>query len=179
MRRPDSHEDFAARLLTLAPEVVYTGGHHARDYSIAIWIGRLYGYSYPDIHQAWGNSQGLIGYKVTFTRNDDPEARRIAAWMRNPSGDPTLKPPITWRMDRGFSGFHPPGWHPAVRMVITREIEMELRQFDQYVTHTLDLGWFDGLPRKPQPLPPGPIPPPPPPPPPPATIAYPDEEERP
>lgn len=176
VRRPDTHEEFAARLLTLAPEVTYTGAHHARDYSMAIWIGRLYGYNYPERHRQWLQDGGYGGYVVTFTRNDAPDARRRAEWMRNPNADPTLTPPITWTLNGGL-GFHPPGWLPAVRMVITREMEMELRQFDRYVTHTLDFGWFDGLPRKPPPLPPGVIAPPPPPPP--DTIAYPDEDRTP
>ncbi len=51
-----------------------------------------------------------------FVRNnDDPEALRRAAWMRDPASDPTYPPPVVWRF--GGYGFNPPGWRRDVRLV--------------------------------------------------------------
>jgi hypothetical protein len=89
--------------------------------------------------------------------------------MRNPNGDPSFPPPIAWHMSGG-PGFHPPGWLPPVRLLITTELEGELRALDQAVEHSLDMHWWNGVPRNPAPLRPGtPLPPPPP-----DTIAYPE-----
>jgi hypothetical protein len=169
----DTHEQFAARLLMCAPKATYTGRHIARDYSLAIWIARRYGYAYPDVHRGWSNQSSLAGsgrgHVLEFWRDDDPAARRCAEWMRNPAVDPAFPPPLAWTTNGG-PGFHPPGWFPSVRLLITPEVEAELRGLDQAVAHTLDLHWFNGVPRDPAPLRrPGPLPPPPP-----DTIAYPD-----
>ncbi|MEY9936228.1 hypothetical protein [Streptacidiphilus sp. MAP5-3] len=172
--RTDSHEEFAARLLACAPKATYTGRHLVRDYSLAIWIARRYGYRYPDIHRGWGNSSSLTGAGhgrvLEFWRDDDPAAQRSAAWMRNPAAAPTFPPPIAWTTTGGFGGFHPPGWHPAVHLLITPEVEMELRDLDRTMAYTLDMHTWNGIPRHPEPVrPPAPLPPPPP-----DTITYPD-----
>lgn len=173
----DTHEDFAIRLLSLPPKATYVGRRKARDYSLAIWLARRYGYAYPDIHRAWANRASLTeageGHVLEFWRDDTPEARRSCEWMRNPSSDPSFPQPIAWDTSGvpGVpGGFHPPGWHPSVRLVITPEVESKLRDLDQAVAHSLDLHWFKGIERNPAPVrPPGPVPPPPP-----STIAHPE-----
>ncbi|WP_042412671.1 hypothetical protein [Streptacidiphilus anmyonensis] len=162
----DTHEEFAIRLLTLAPRANFTGRRVARDYSLAIWLARQYGYTYPDIHRPWSNQSSLTGsgrgHVLEFWRDDDPLARRRGEWMRNPNGDPSFPPPIAWTVNGG-PGIHPPGWFPSVRLLITPEIEAELRNLDQAVGRSLDLHWFNGVPGNPPPLgPSGPVPPPPP-----------------
>ena len=57
----DTPEEFAIRLLRLAPTATFTGRHIARDYSLAIWLARRYGYAYPDIHRAWSNTTSRTG----------------------------------------------------------------------------------------------------------------------
>lgn len=80
---------------------------------LAIWIGYLYGYAYSHVDVLNDPKDAII---LHFVRDDEPEARRRAAWMRDPASDPALEPPVRWVF--GGDGFNPPGWRPDVRLVV-------------------------------------------------------------
>src|SRR5581483_591015 len=102
----------AQQLLTGQPQVRASGLSQVEP--IALWVGWLYGYRYT--HTVWEDfSRYNNGFTMFFVRDDTPEAQRRAAWMRNPQADPAFPSPVSWRMDGGW-GFHPPGWHPQVRL---------------------------------------------------------------
>lgn len=164
-------ERFAAEMLALPPRAAISVKPLPRPCSVAVWVGRMYGYTYNQgLDVVWNRGHA---YRVVlgFTRSDEPGSRRRAEWMRNPAGDPAYPPPVAWHLNGGI-GFHPPGWHPAARLVITPEIDGTLRYNDaQFGRQLVSLGVYPagygaeplvGLP----PLTPPPAPP--------NTIAYPD-----
>lgn len=178
MRETTQHE-FALQMLSLAPNARFSAMiiSAPRPFSLAIWLGRLYGYIYSEAEDpiiGGGRVPTTEGYELIFTRNDEPGARRRAEWMRNPAADPTFRPPVAWHLNGGL-GFCPPGWHPATRLVITAEVEASLRYDDEQFIRKLNLPWTSKINRGSL----APLPPLPPPPPPPNTIAYPDEEKHP
>ncbi|MBF9071650.1 hypothetical protein [Streptacidiphilus fuscans] len=174
--RETTLNEFAVQMLSLAPNARFSAriSSAPRPFSLAVWLGRLYGYIYSEAEQpviTTGRYENyLVGYELIFTRNDEPGARRRAEWMRNPAGDPIYRPPVVWHLDGGM-GFCPPGWHPATRLIITPEVEASLRYDDEQFIRTLNLPWTSKVGRGHL----APLPPLPPPPPPPGTIAYPDE----
>jgi hypothetical protein len=133
----------------------------------------MYGYTFNEALSSFWDGRGhALAVTLGFTRNDEPGARRRAEWMRNPAGDPENPPPVVWHLNGG-PGFHPPGWHPSVRIVITPEIEASLRYNDAQFARRLrgdSIFAADEIPPAFAKLPPLP-----PPPPPPSTIAFPDE----
>lgn len=165
-------EEVAVEMLRLEPSFTRPWTEAPYSYAVAVWIGRLYGYDvtvrrrYPDVEERY------LMLNAVYTRVDEPAARRRAEWMRNPAADPTYPPPVSWHLDGGF-GFHPPGWHPAARLVITPDVERSLRYNEEQFIRQFHERYGSYLlgPRAPrrEPLPPSP-----PPPPPPDTIAYPD-----
>ncbi|MEY9843774.1 hypothetical protein ABH940_000838 [Streptacidiphilus sp. BW17] len=136
----------------------------------------MYGYAFDENLKHVGGQRGNPLLLLEFTRNDEPGTRRRAEWMRNPAADPAYPPPVAWHLNGG-PGFHPPGWHPNARIIITAEVESSLRfNTEQIARKARDSGLsmpdrempsFAVLPSLP------------PPPPPPSTIAYPDEPPTP
>ena len=86
-------ERFAVGLLASHPEAVLVGRglvQEQRPPTLSIWIAYLYGYSYAGAVQVADPESPFV---LSFRRDDDPEARRRAAWMRDPSADRALVPP--------------------------------------------------------------------------------------
>ncbi|MEY9843773.1 hypothetical protein ABH940_000837 [Streptacidiphilus sp. BW17] len=166
-------EELAAEMLRLMPSFIRPWRGNRHDYALTVWICRLYGYDVR-VRQDDPNN-GKIWLDADFTRIDEPSARRRAEWMRNPAGDPSYPPPVAWHVNGGF-GFHPPGWHPAARLVITPEVERSLVYNEEAYRQQLhnQVGGWSRPTRRPDPD----LPPAPPPPPPPSTIAYPDDERQ-
>jgi hypothetical protein len=167
-------EKLAAAMLTLVPTIeMRTWLGSPRDYAMAVWVGRLYGY---DLDVDFSRVvKADLSPTARFSRVDEPSARRHAEWMRNPAADPTYPPPVAWHLNGG-PGFHPPGWHPATRLVITTDVARSLQyNEDQFERRRRAAYGFGDRPsrRRDMDLPPGP-----PPPPPPDTIAYPDQDRN-
>ncbi|MEY9936226.1 hypothetical protein [Streptacidiphilus sp. MAP5-3] len=170
-------EELATELLRLTPSFTRPWRGNRHDYALAVWICRLYGCDIRVRQDDWSQRYGSdIWLDVDYTRIDEPGARRRAEWMRNPAGDPTYPPPVTWQLNGGF-GFNPPGWHPAARLVITPDVERSLIYNEEVYRQQLHerFGGWSRSTRRPDPN----LPPAPPPPPPPDTITYPDEERHP
>ncbi|SEK23766.1 hypothetical protein [Streptacidiphilus jiangxiensis] len=156
-------EGFATRMLSLAPTVTVVVDAAPRPCSTAVWLGRLYGYTYSGMERYLPNTfASSVAVTLTFVRNDEPGARRRAEWMRNPAADPTYSPPVAWHVNGG-PGYRLPGWHPDVRVVITPEVEASLRYNDAEFARQLPGGSRLVPPAfASRPLPPLPPPPPPP-----------------
>ncbi|WP_370061515.1 hypothetical protein [Streptacidiphilus sp. MAP5-3] len=110
--------------------------------AFATWIASLYGYTYWRTDEIPGGRYEMPGHDLIFVRNDDPGARRCAEWMRNPASDPTYPPPVAWHLNSGI-GFCPPGWHPAVRLIVTPEVERFLHGEDAEFVQRLHLSWLN------------------------------------
>lgn len=156
----DALEGFANRLLAGQPAIGFSAGDNLHLAALAVWVAGLYGYTYegpmfPD------NRRRFVG-QIRFARNDDPFARRSAAWMRDPASDVTLPPPTHWHMNGGI-GFHPPGWHPAARAFPAPDAQVALVEMEARLHRD-----FGRTPRQDkrsetvQPRPSGPLPAPPP-----------------
>lgn len=139
-----SPHQLAVQLLTLAPQVSYRAriSDAPRLFSHAVWLAHLYGYVYtgtfnPVMSLGFREST-VFGYELVFTRDDGPDARRRAEWMRNPAADPAYPLPVTWHGNGGF-GFCPPGWAPDARLVVTNEVATSLHASDDQFIRTLNL----------------------------------------
>ncbi|MEY9843775.1 hypothetical protein ABH940_000839 [Streptacidiphilus sp. BW17] len=135
---------FAQEMLSLAPyaNCAVNGSASARSLAFAAWIGSLYGYTFYRADYVTGGRYDVPTRDLIFSRNDDPGARRRAEWMRNPAGDPAYPPPVRWHLNGGF-GFNPPGWHPAVRLIETPEVDSFLRSESKLFVKRLHLSWLN------------------------------------
>ena len=127
-------EQFAGTLLGGPPEAVLVGRGLVQEQwppALSVWIAYLYGYSYAGVGQVVDPHSPFV---LTFRRDDDPEARRRAAWMRDPSADPALPPPVGWRLGGG-DGFCPPGWHPDVRLIVPPDQQIALAAEARRLAH--------------------------------------------
>ena len=126
--RPVRFEDFAAQLLLDRDTAVFGSPPFQRPPVLAIWIAYLYGYSYSHVDPVLKPKVPMI---MHFIRDDEPEARRRAAWMRDPAADPAFPPPVRWVL--GGDGFNPPGWRPDVRLVVPPEQSASMAAMEQTV----------------------------------------------
>ncbi|MEY9843787.1 hypothetical protein [Streptacidiphilus sp. MAP5-3] len=139
-----THQQLALHMLALAPRVSYRAriSEAPLPFSHAVWLGHLYGYVYSGtFNPVMGmglRESSVIGYELVFTRDDRPDARRRAEWMRSPAADPAYPPPVAWHHNGGF-GFCPPGWDPNARLIITHEVAASLHNSDDQLIRTLNL----------------------------------------
>ena len=109
-------EGFAAQLLLDRDTVEFAGPPYQPPPVLAVWIAALYGYSFSRVDPV---RQPHLPVLMHFVRDDDPEARRRARWMRDPAGDPAFDSGVAWVV--GGDGFNPPGWRPDVRLVVPED----------------------------------------------------------
>ncbi|MFC1420205.1 hypothetical protein [Streptacidiphilus cavernicola] len=106
-------EPFAAQLLLDRDAVTFAGPPYQPPPVLAIWIASLYGYRFSHVDPV---PKPRLAMLMHFVRDDDPAARRMAGWMRDPASDPGFVSGVEWVV--GGDGFNPPGWRPDVRLVV-------------------------------------------------------------